>query len=136
MPLSNEIKPNIALLAGAVEYTDCISNECPEYDIKQSDVEAPVMLELWGMQSTPSLPSLPGALWLGVVAPDRVLSMGQIELNCVIMLNWIAWNRTVLTFRLCTYAKLHRLKWNCFCILNWIVWNRTVFDIEIVFTLN
>ena len=47
------------------------------------------MLELWGMQSTPSLPSLAGSLWPGVVALDRVLSLGQIELNCVIMLNWI-----------------------------------------------
>ena len=45
------------------------------------------MLELWGMQSISSLPSLPGPLWPGVVAPDRVLSMGQIELNCVLMLN-------------------------------------------------
>ena len=44
--------------AGAVEYTDCISG----YDIKQSDGEVPVMLELWGMQSTSSLPSLPGSL--------------------------------------------------------------------------
>ena len=26
--------------------------------------------------STPSLPSLPGPLWPGVVAPDRALSMG------------------------------------------------------------
>ena len=52
------------------------------------------MLELWGMQSTPSLPSLPGPLWPRVEAPDRVLSMGQIELNCVLMLNWIEleWN--------------------------------------------
>ena len=40
------------------------------------------MLELWGMQSTPSLSSLPGSVWPGMVAPDRVLSMGQIELNC------------------------------------------------------
>ena len=39
------------------------------------------MLEFWGMWSTPSLLSLPGPLWPGVVAPDRVLSMGQIELN-------------------------------------------------------
>ena len=39
---------NIAQSAGAVEYTDCISadgvrsprNECPGYDIKQSDGEA------------------------------------------------------------------------------------------------
>ena len=43
---------------GAIEYTVCISaeeydssNECPEYDSKQSDDEAPIMLELWGMQS-------------------------------------------------------------------------------------
>ena len=39
------------------------------------------MLELWGMQSAPSLPPLPGPLWPGVVAPDRALSMSQIELN-------------------------------------------------------
>ena len=37
------------------------------------------MLEFWGMQSTSLLPSLPGPLWLGVVAPDRVRSMGQIQ---------------------------------------------------------
>ena len=39
------------------------------------------MLELWGMRSTPSLQSLPGPLWPGVVAPDRALSMGLIELT-------------------------------------------------------
>ena len=44
--------------------------QCPGYD-KQSDGEVPAMLELWGMQSTPSLPSLPGPLWPGVVAPDK-----------------------------------------------------------------
>ena len=38
------------------------------------------MLELWGMQSTLSLPLLSGPRWFGVVAPSRVLSMGQIEL--------------------------------------------------------
>ena len=110
--------------------------ECPGYDTKQSYAEVPVMLELWGMQSTSSLPSLSGPLWPKMLAPDRVLSMGQIELNCIFMLNWIAWNRTVLTFALCTYAKLNCLKWNCFCMLNWIVWNRTVFDIETVLMLN
>ena len=68
------------------------------YKTKQSDSEVPVMLELWGMQSIPSLLSLPGPLKLGVVAHDRVLSMGQIELNSVLILDWIAWNRTVLTF--------------------------------------
>ena len=38
------------------------------------------MLELWGMLSTPLLPLLPGSLWPGVVAPDRILPMSQIEL--------------------------------------------------------
>ena len=50
------------------------------YNAKQSDGKAPGMLELWRMRSTPSLPSLPGPLWSGVVAPERVLSIGQIEL--------------------------------------------------------
>ena len=51
-------------------------NKYPEYDTKQSDDEVQVMLELWGMRSTLSLPSLPGPLWSGLVAPDRALSMG------------------------------------------------------------
>ena len=45
------------------------------------------MPELLGMQSSPSLPSLPVLLCSGVVPLDRVLSMGQMELNCVFMLN-------------------------------------------------
>ena len=45
------------------------------------------MLEVWGMQNTLLLLLLPGPLWPGVVVPDRVLSMGQIELNCVFILN-------------------------------------------------
>ena len=48
------------------------------------------MLELWEMRSTPSLPSLPCSLWPGMVALDRVLSMGRIEVNCVLMLNLTA----------------------------------------------
>ena len=83
---------------------------------------------LGGMQSNSSLPSLRGPLWFGVVAPDSVLSMGEIELNCVLMLNWIVWNRTVfdmetvylcyselfemelfLTLKLYTYPKLNCL---------------------------
>ena len=47
------------------------------------------------MRSTPLLLLLPTPLWPQVVAPDRVLSMGQIEL--------------------CTYAKL-----NCFDIYQWV----------------
>ena len=51
-------------------------NDYPGYDTKQSDGEVTVMLKLWGMRSTPSLPLLPGPLWPRVVAPDRVLFMG------------------------------------------------------------
>ena len=65
----------IALSVGTVEYTDP-PNECPGYDTKQSDGEVPVMLGPWGIQSTPSLPLLPGPLWPGVVPPDRALLMG------------------------------------------------------------
>ena len=50
-------------------------NECPGYDTKQSDGEVPVILELWGMWSTPSVPLLPGPFWPGMVAPDSALSM-------------------------------------------------------------
>ena len=52
-------------------------------------------------------------LWSEEVAPHRVLSMGQIELNCVFMLNWTAWNRL-----------FWHLNW--VLMLNWILWNRTV----------
>ena len=38
------------------------TNEYHEYDTKQSDGEAPVMLELCRVWSTPSLPLLPGPL--------------------------------------------------------------------------
>ena len=58
-----------AYSAGAVEYTNCNSaegknlrGECLGYDTKQSDGEASVMLKLWGMRSTPSLPLLLGPL--------------------------------------------------------------------------
>ena len=50
------------------------------YDIKQSNGEAPVMLDIWRMPSTLSLPLLPGSLGFRLVPPDRVLFMGQIEL--------------------------------------------------------
>ena len=63
----------IAKSTGAVEYTDCIS---AGYDTKQSGGDGPALQELWGIRSTPSLPALPSPLWLGVVAPDRALSMG------------------------------------------------------------
>ena len=34
------------------------------------------MRELWGMRIATSLPSLPGSLWPGVVAPDKGLIYG------------------------------------------------------------
>ena len=74
--------------AGAAEYNNYISaggydlpNEYPGYDTKQSAGEASVILKLRGVQSTPTLPSLPGPFCPEVVALHRVLSMGQIELN-------------------------------------------------------
>ena len=90
--------------------TPTTTNRCPGYDTKQPDGEVPVMLELWGMRSTLSLPSLPGPPWPGVVAHDRILFMDQIKVNCALMLNWIVWFKTVLTFKLRTNAKLNYLK--------------------------
>ena len=43
------------------------TNKCPGYDTKKYHGEVPVMLKLWGMWSTPSLPVLPGIFWLGLV---------------------------------------------------------------------
>ena len=61
--------------------------ESPRYDIKPFDSEE--TCEMW---SSPSLPLLRDPTWLGVVAPDRVLFMGQIELfdylNCVQTNDW------------------------------------------------
>ena len=102
----------LAQSAGAVEYTDRFSaeppppNESPGYDTKHFDDEVPVLLELWEMWSTPSLTLLQSPLWPGLVAPDRVLSIGQLEikhgfesllllpLNWSFMLNRLIWNRT------------------------------------------
>ena len=99
-------------------------NEFPGYVTKQSDGKVPWMLELWGMGSAPSLSLLPGSLRPGVVAPDRVLSMGQIELNCVFMQNWIIWNRCV--DKNYAYTKLNC--WIGTVWLNSIAWNKKVFD--------
>ena len=57
----------LAQSAGVVEYTYCISAEGPDYDTKQSDGEATVILELLG-----NVPLLPGQLWPRMIAPDRV----------------------------------------------------------------
>ena len=105
-----------------------LPKECFGYDTKQSDGEVLVRLELWEMWSTPSLPLLPGPLGIGVVSPHMDLieltcclcwtEQFEIELfwhlNCIFILKWTASNRTVLTCKLHTYAKLNCFKWNCF----------------------
>ena len=68
-PTQLSMLPNLAppsffsQLARAVEYTDCFSaegldppNESLGYDTKQSDGLLPVILELLGVRSKPSLP--------------------------------------------------------------------------------
>ena len=68
------------------------------------------MLELRGMRSTPSLPSLPGPVWPEMVALERVLSMGRIKLNR-------GFERLLFfAFKPCIYAKLNCLKKKCFDI--------------------
>ena len=95
-------------------------NENPRYVTKQSDGEVPIMLGLWGIRSTPSLPLLPGPLWPGVIAPDKGPIYGLNRTNGIIMLNWIVWNKNV-------FDNKPYLHLNCMLMLNWIIWNRTVF---------
>ena len=99
------------------------ANKCPRYVTKQSDGEALLMLKVWRMRSASSLPSLPGSLWPRAVEPDWVQSMGWIEVNCVLMLHWITWNRNIFW------------RFNCGLIQNWIVGNETVFVCETEFGL-
>ena len=83
---------------GVCRIHDCFSVECCGYDAKQFEGEVPVMLVLWRMWSIPLLLSLPGPVWPGVASPYYFLSIGQIELNSVYILKWIALNRTVFDF--------------------------------------
>ena len=71
------------------------------------------MLKLKEMKSTPSLPSLLGSLWPGVVAPDRVPFMDQIELNGIYAKLFAVepfWHLTV--NKNYSYTKLSCLKFN------------------------
>ena len=62
---------------GTVEYTDFPTTTVLDMTLNNMMVK----FQLWGMLSTPSLLSL----WSGVIAPDRVLFMGQIEPNYILM---------------------------------------------------
>ena len=66
-------------------------NESPAYETKQSDGEVPVTLELWGMRSTPSLPSLPGPLWPGVVWYGPIHGLNRTKLHTYAVLNCLKW---------------------------------------------
>ena len=114
----------VAYSALGVEYTDCIFTEgfdspngCP--------MTLNSKIELWEMRN------------YGVVAPERVVSMGEIEHNCVLMLNlfrielfWNFFSRkyifvytqlcvNVLTGK-CTYGKKKLLVgW----LVGWILWH-------------
>ena len=72
-------------------------NDCPGYDIKQSDGETPGV-ELWEMPSTPSLPSLPDPLWPEVISPYSVLSMSYLEQTVHKQISdvklWLLYNNT------------------------------------------
>ena len=83
-------------------------NDWPGCDTGQSGCRVPVMLELWGMQSTFSLPLPPGLLWPEVVTPGGALSVGWVELDTLLVLIWVVWIGAV---------------W-----LDWMAWNRNVFD--------
>ena len=71
--------------------------------------ESPVYETLWWCDSrnagglresrAPFTQSLSGPVGPGMEAPDRVLSMGQIDLNCARFLNQMVWNRTVFDIR-------------------------------------
>ena len=96
--LSSSVLPNLfsqtvtlcsqLVEGGVVEYMDYVSaeeirslptsNECPEYHTKLH-LMVTLVLELWAMRSTSSLPLLPGPFWPRVVVLVRVSSMGQIE---------------------------------------------------------
>ena len=99
---------------------------CPRYDTKQYDGVDLLLLELWGMQGTLLLSSLPGPLW--PEAPDRVLSMGQTEHKFTVNLCQNEFFEIEL-FEHFNWLRMLKLFWdlNCVFMLNWIVWNRTVY---------
>ena len=63
-----------------------------------------VRFQQWGMQSTPSLPSLPRPLWPGVVAPDKDPIYGLNRTK-----QWLEFT-VFIHFKLDIYAKLNCLK--------------------------
>ena len=92
--LPGPLCPGILALDRALSGTNCLlmqRGKTPSMSLLDTTQDNLMMrlkmLELWRMRSNPSSPWLPGPLWPGLVAPDRALFMGQIELNCVILIN-------------------------------------------------
>ena len=84
----------LAQSARTREYADWISVERQDPHLTsaldmtiKSDGEVQVIMELWGMQSKPSLSLLSDPLSLEMVEPQMVLSMSKIEVNSVLELN-------------------------------------------------
>ena len=104
--------------AGAVEYSECFYAEGTAPSTRVFDMTLNNLVvrfqKCWSlgecMQSTPSMPSLPGPLWTGVVAPiygsnrTKLCTYAKIEL----LEKELVWHVN------CTYTKLICLKWNCF----------------------
>ena len=79
------------------------------------------MSELWVEQSSSSLPWLSGPLWPEMVAPDRALSIGQIELFD------IQTECKKMTSAILNYLKLNNLIiW--LCLSEWLMFNWIVSD--------
>ena len=89
-----------------------LPNECPRYDSKKSYGEAPLILKLWGMLSTPSLPLLPGSLknWCSIHARCSKSSLNHSIRFCGIrfhVLNRILLHTVLLT---CPHVQIAFLK--------------------------
>ena len=65
------------------------------------------------MWSTFLLPSLPDPIWLGMIVPDIVLSMGRIRVNCVLIQHLMMEVELFLIFDLCTYVNLIYIQQLC-----------------------
>ena len=75
------IRPYKYICTSIHVYIYIYPKECPGYVTKQSDDEVLAKLELWGKWSIPSLSSLPGPLWPGVVTTDKGPIYALKELN-------------------------------------------------------
>ena len=99
------------------------TNECPDYDTKQSDGEVPVMLELWEMLSTPSLLLLPGPFWPGVEALDMVLLLQAKKNQTVYLCKTELFEIELFSHLTELFQYLTVCEPKTIIILNWIIWN-------------